>query len=211
MRLDYPLYGLAIVLFILTAITYVYVAEADGQLLFVVATAIMGILSVGGGIFLRPKVGASATSETTTPVQPEPLTVPAEAVQETGGLIVEAPTTQLVDAPKVETPIAVEAPPQIQVTQPVEVPMVEAIPIQGPVDEECMAPINATASTPAVAKSEFSQIRCISQKRAEQLIAIGIGTLQELANAAPDDVATKLNVSPKIVKMWIGSAKKLVK
>ena len=55
MRLDYALYGVAIILFALTAITYLYVQDADGRLLYVAATAIVGILSVGGGILPQTK------------------------------------------------------------------------------------------------------------------------------------------------------------
>ena len=216
MRLDFALYGLAIILFALTGITYLYVAAADGQLLFVSATAVVGIISLAGGVFLRPKASASPPSKTAAP-EPQPQqTIAAEPAQAIGGPIVEAPTTQLVDAPKAETPIAVDAPPQVQVTQPIEEPMVEAIPLQAPVEAEVMAPIeiapvDAAVPAPASAKSEFAQIRGISEKRAEQLKTVGINNIQELANAVPDDLATKLGVSPKIVKMWIGSAKKLAK
>lgn len=59
--------------------------------------------------------------------------------------------------------------------------------------------------------SELTQIRGISKARAEQLKANGIETLKALAEASPEVLAAKLQVSPKIVKMWIGSAKKLAK
>jgi predicted flap endonuclease-1-like 5' DNA nuclease len=215
MRLDYALYGLAIVLFALTAITFFYVQDVDGRLLYVAATAIVGILSVGGGVFLRPKVTASAPSQTAIPEQSTQQTVVAEPAQAAGGPIVEAPTTQLVEAPKAETPIAVEAPPKVQIAQPVEEPKVEPIPVPAMGEEKPVVPdeaaVEAATPAPAAPKMEFAQIRGISEKRAEQLRAVGVNSLQDLANAAPDDLAAKLNVSPKIVKMWIGSAKKLAK
>ena len=216
MRMDYALYGLAVILFVLTAITYLYVQDANGRLLYAAATAIVGILSVGGGVFLRPKVATSSPSQTAVPEQPPQQTVATEPAQTMGGPIVEAPTTQLVEAPNAETPIAVEAPPKVQVAQPVEEPKVEAIPIPAIVEDKPTASIEAAtvevaSPAPAAAKSEFAQIRGISEKRAEQLKAVGVNNIQDLANASPDDLAAKLGVSPKIVKMWIGSAKKLAK
>ncbi len=59
--------------------------------------------------------------------------------------------------------------------------------------------------------SGLAQIKCISSKRAEQLNGIGIKSVEDLANASSSDLAAKLQVSEKIVKMWIGSARKLVK
>jgi predicted flap endonuclease-1-like 5' DNA nuclease len=86
---------------------------------------------------------------------------------------------------------------------PPEAPIVEAaIPASSPVE------VNAQP-TSAESKSEFSRIRGIGEKRATELKANGINTIEDLANASPEDLAAKLNVSPKIVKMWIGSAKKL--
>jgi predicted flap endonuclease-1-like 5' DNA nuclease len=66
-------------------------------------------------------------------------------------------------------------------------------------------------STEVPAESVFTQIRGISDKRAAQLKEHGITTYEQLANASADELAAKLGVSPKIVKMWIGSAKKLTK
>lgn len=67
------------------------------------------------------------------------------------------------------------------------------------------------AVAPADVASELTQIRGISKARAEQLKANGIETLKALSEASPEALAEKLQVSPKIVKMWIGSAKKLAK
>jgi predicted flap endonuclease-1-like 5' DNA nuclease len=54
-------------------------------------------------------------------------------------------------------------------------------------------------------------IRGINEKRAVQLEAVGIYSIAELANASPEDLAKNLIISPKITRMWIGSAKKLKK
>jgi predicted flap endonuclease-1-like 5' DNA nuclease len=228
MRLDYPLYGLAIVLFALTVITLTLVSEQDGRLTYAVSTAAVGLLSVGSGYFLRPKTTAVAQVQTAPPT---PQKAAAEPAQQTAAPVVENPhiDAQIVETPKIETSIvdasaiqtslAVEAPkvespaveaavvaeaqPAAQVVDPLgDVPLVEA---------EISAPASKTPQSASATKLAFTQIRGISEKRAEQLKANGINTIEELANASAVDLAAKLNVSPKIVKMWIGSAKKLSK
>jgi predicted flap endonuclease-1-like 5' DNA nuclease len=69
----------------------------------------------------------------------------------------------------------------------------------------------ATTLTATEPELELTQIRGINKARAEQLKANGITTYKALAQASADDLAAKLEVSPKIMKMWIGSAKKRVK
>ena len=181
MRLDYALYGLAIVLFAVSAVSFFAVSEQDGQILYVVSTAVVGLLSAGTGYVSRPKAQASAAVQ---PAASEPQAVIAEPVQQTA----------TVEVPVVEAPIVIEVQPAAQVVAP---PAVEAAPQAAP------AAISAT--------SELTQIRGINSKRAEQLKANGISNIEELAIASAEDLAAKLNVSPKIVKMWIGSAKKLPK
>lgn len=201
MRLDYALYGLAIILFAISAITFAMVAEQDGRTIYAVSTAVVGIVSIAGGIVLRPK---APIAQTTVAV---PAPEPAAPVQEVASPVVEAP--------KIETPVTETQPIQVAPTTvlvapiaqtaapPPEVPIVErAIPAPPPIEA-------AAPTTPTEAKSEFSRIRGISEKRATELKANGINTIEDLANASPEDLASKLNVSPKIVKMWIGSAKKL--
>ena len=200
MRLDYALYGLAIVLFVISAITFAMVAEQDGRTIYVVSTAVVGIVSVAGGIVLRPKAPI-AQSKVAVPA-PEP----AAPVQEVAPPVVEAPKIESpVEAQPIQVaPTTVLVAPVAQTAAPSpEAPVVEAaIPAPPPV-EVTAQPILAEA------KSEFSRIRGIGEKRAAELKANGINTIEDLANASPEDLAAKLIVSPKIVKMWIGSAKKL--
>jgi len=186
MRLDYALYGLAIVLFALSAVFFAVIKEQDGQLVYVVSTTVLGLLSVVTGFAQKPKTPTAKVTQSTVPQPPPPATA-SEPAQ-----IQQAPVTEaapVVEVPKVETPIA-EAAAAVEVAPVAEAPKVEAVP---------------------VSKSELTQIRGISEKRAEQLKANGVRSIQELANASADDLAAKLNVSPKIVKMWIGTAKKQTK
>ena len=215
MRLDYALYGLAILLFAITAITFTLVSEQDGRLIYAVSTAVVGLLSVGGGYFLRPKATAAAPVQTTVPT---PQAAHAEPVQQTAAPEAPKIETSIVEVSPIQTALAVEA---LKVESPaVEVAVVAETQPAAPVVEfpADVPVVKAEISAPAVeapqaatAKLEFTPIRGISEKRAEQLKANGINTIEELANASAVDLAAKLNVSPKIVKMWIGSAKKLLK
>jgi len=57
---------------------------------------------------------------------------------------------------------------------------------------------------------ELAKVRGIGAKRAEELKTLGISSMQDLANASPSDLATRLNVSPRIAKLWVGQARKLL-
>lgn len=58
---------------------------------------------------------------------------------------------------------------------------------------------------------ELTQVKGIGEKRATQLKALGINSVEDLAKASAKTIAKKLQISPKITKKWIASAKKLVK
>jgi hypothetical protein len=215
MRLDYALYGLGIVLFALTAITFALVAETDGRSVYAISTAIVGVISLGGGYFLRPKAATVPVDQTAVPAQSVAAAEPAP-VEQTVVPVVEEPKTegQVAEAPVVEAPIAEPLPIQgaLVVDAPKTLVVAEAQPKTQIVALAAEVPVvEAETQVAPAAKLEFVQIRSISEKRAEQLKANGISTLEELANANALDLAAKLNVSPKIVKMWIGSAKKLAK
>ena len=61
----------------------------------------------------------------------------------------------------------------------------------------------------APAAPELTQVKGIGEKRAEQLKAVGINHVEDLAKASAKDLAVKLKVSPKITRRWIRSAKKI--
>ena len=195
MRLDYVMYALAILFFIVTATSLAIITDQNGRNLYAVSTVVLGLLIATVGFYMRPKIKTAAvyTSTVSTPQESAPATVPQAAVT------IEAP---VIEAPKVEAPPVV-----------VEAPKIEAPPAETPVVAEPQPPAQIPAPTPAseAPAKEFTQIRGISKNRADQLKANGINNIQELANANPADLATKLNVSPKIIKMWIGSAKKQIK
>jgi len=53
-------------------------------------------------------------------------------------------------------------------------------------------------------------VKGIKEKRAQQLKAIGINTVEDLAKASPEDLATKLKIAPYFTGQWIENAKKIV-
>jgi predicted flap endonuclease-1-like 5' DNA nuclease len=64
---------------------------------------------------------------------------------------------------------------------------------------------------PAAATNELTQVRGIGEKRAAQLKALGVNSVDDLSKASETAIAEKLKISPKIVDKWIDEAKELVK
>jgi predicted flap endonuclease-1-like 5' DNA nuclease len=60
-------------------------------------------------------------------------------------------------------------------------------------------------------KIELTAVKGVKEKRAEQLKALGIRSVEELASASARDLAGKLRISPKFTEQWIENAKELSK
>ena len=147
MRSDYALYTVAIIFFIITGTVLALEMAEFERNLWVVTTAILGLLFIGLGYSQRPK--------------PKPATI------------------ETLPTPTARTTIAEEK---------TEIVM-EAVP------------------TAAVA---LTKVKGIGEKRAEQLKALGINSVEYLVKASAKDLAVKLKVSPKITRRWIRNAKELV-
>ncbi|NWG10832.1 hypothetical protein HXY33_03650 [Candidatus Bathyarchaeota archaeon] len=160
MRSDYALYMVAIIFFLITALSLALELTADERSLWVVTTAVLGLLFIGLGYTQRPKIGAAPSAPPPPPPPPQP------AIQ-------------------VPSP-----PPTVAET----------------VKEEKIEPVVEIAPSP---KMELTAVKGIKAKRTEQLKAIGISNVEELANASANDVAEKLKISPKITGRWIQEAKQL--
>ncbi len=151
MRSDYALYAVAVIFFIITAIVLAYQVELKE--LWVVTTAVLGLLFAGLGYSQRPKQQVrTIEAPPPSPTPPASPTVTEVVVEEKPAVVVEA------------------APPKVALTE----------------------------------------VKGIGEKRAEQLKALGVNSVEELANASPKDLAVKLKISPKITEKWIDNAKKLV-
>lgn len=158
MRSDYTLYVVAVIFFILTTVVLAY--QVEFREVWVVTTAVFGLLSIGLGYSQRPKPQPAAA---TTHVETSIATV------------------------------AVAPPPVASVVTEVAEPK----------------PIAITETIPR--RLRLTKIRGIGDKRAGQLKSLGINNLEDLANASPKDLASKLDILPKMTGRWIDSAKELTK
>ena len=182
MRTDYLLYVLAVIFFILTALSLAFVASQTEQSLSVIATVVLGLFSAGLGFHYRPKTKTTATA---------PPSVEAPSIEESDSHVRESHLAESVEkhAEPTETPPSISnMPTQLNAPMPLLTP--------------------SAPQTPTSVKSELTEIHGINDKRAAQLREMGIGSISALANASADDLAKNLMVSPKVTRMWIGSAKK---
>jgi predicted flap endonuclease-1-like 5' DNA nuclease len=161
MRLDYALYLLASIFFLITVVSALMLAETERNL-WVVSTVVLGLFSVGLGYYARPKVKSATQPAAPMPQTQKPITA---AVQE------------------------------------------QKAPVEAPAPSSTAAP----AETPAAPVLALTEVKGIGEKRAMQLKALGISSVEELATASAEDLAKNLKISPKTVDKWIASAKELAK
>jgi len=90
--------------------------------------------------------------------------------------------------------IATEAPPTVTDT-----PVVEKT-------ELIIEPV----TLPEPPKLELMSVKGVKEKRAAQLKALGINSIEDLANASANELAKKLEISPKFTEKWIADAKRLL-
>ena len=186
------MYALAVIFFIVTAVSLVLVAEQVQQSLWVVTTVVLGLFSIGLGYTQRPKAKTMASqpsapvSKTTMAKPLHPATDDAHEAEAFGGENVEQ---------------TVEAQVLPQSTSPVPMQVVAPTPVLTPAPVE--SPIASTA--------DLTRVKGIGMKRAAQLKALGINDLNDLAKGSAEEIAAKLKISPKITKKWIAEAKDLAK
>ena len=182
MRLDYTLYILAVVFFLITAVSFAMVTTQPERDLWVATTVALALLSIGLGYYERPKAKTAAVPQPTV----SPVTEDAHAKEAFRAENVEKAA---------ETPTTPES------TTSVPMPLVAPIPLPAPTPPE----------TPAAPTMDLTEVKGIGEKRAAQLKTLGINSVNELATASAEDIATKLKISPKIVEKWITGAKELSK
>lgn len=156
MRSDYALYIVAIIFFLITALSFALTLAEFERNLWIVTTAVLGLLFIGLGYTQRPKI-ETAKTQTLSPIPQPTAPTPMPTVAET-------------------------------------------------VKEEKMEPVTEIAPSE---KMGLTAVKGIKAKREEQLKAIGINNVEELAKASAEDVAGKLKISPKITGRWIEEAKRL--
>ncbi len=156
MRLDYILYVLAALLLILTVVPFVVTiegVESDERNLWVIASILFGLLSLGLGYSQRPKTTAQACQPAATMTQ-QTIPTAAEAAQE-----------------------ATKIP-----------------------EEKAVVKTTPSVVTHATKTMEPTQLKGISEKRAEQLKALGIKNIADLVKASPITVAKKLRFPQKSLR-----------
>jgi predicted flap endonuclease-1-like 5' DNA nuclease len=198
MRSDITLYIVAAFFFIITAISAILIVEAERSL-WIITTAVLGILSVGLGYSQRSRAIVPAQTVKQATISAEPIAIAPQTapVEEKAPEIQAAPTIEA--TPVIETPIQ----PLDTETQPViEAPPAPIIP-----QEPAPAIQTETAPNETAQESPLTKIKGIGEKRATQLNALGISTIEELAKASAEDVAKSLKISPKIVAKWVDGAK----
>jgi len=99
-------------------------------------------------------------------------------------------------------------PQQQQEQQQPQVPEVTAAPTQPTVTnavklEEAKPVVQPLQSPPG----GLTDVKGIGEKRAAQIRALGITSVEDLAKASAKDLAARLNISPKVTGKWIESAK----
>jgi len=74
MRSDYLLYSIAIIFFVLTGTVLAY--EVEQKPLWIITTAVLGLLFVAIGLFQRPKTAATPTQAVEAPAPPPSVPAP---------------------------------------------------------------------------------------------------------------------------------------
>ena len=159
MRLDYVLYIVAIICFIITGgVAY----AATQQQLWIVIPTVVGLAFIGIGYTQRPK---------------------------------EETITQMAVAPP-PPPLTTAKTEMAQVKQEIKM------------EEKKIEPSPVIEIKPAT--HELLEVKGIKDKRALQLKAVGINTVEDLAKASATDLATKLKIAPYFTGKWIENAKQMV-
>ena len=108
--------------------------------------------------------------------------------------------------PKTEAQACQPAVPTPQSTMPETQPATMEAPMEKPAMKEAPTPATSVAAT-----MDLTQVKGIGEKRAMQLKALGINSVDDLANASAKAIAKKLKISLKIASKWIESAKEIKK
>ena len=182
MRLDYIMYAIAVLFFIITATAAIptIAMETTQRNLWVVSTVVLGLLSIGFGYFQRPKAMVH-TSQSNTPAS-------------------ETVTPQTIQA-STQTKATFEKPSLSETTMVIE-PLIQT---------STIAVTTSNLPAKPAKRSQVKKIKGIGKKRAAQLNSLGIYSYKELANASAENVAKNLKISPKTVNRWISEAKERIK
>ncbi|HYB68637.1 MAG TPA: hypothetical protein VEC97_03745 [Candidatus Acidoferrales bacterium] len=111
------------------------------------------------------------------------------AVAPPSPLVVSAPAPKVTEVVEEKKPVEAKPEPVVQAT-----PVVQAVPV-------------AEVKSPSPGLLE---VKGIKEKRAQQLKAIGINTVEDLSKASAEDLAAKLKIAPYFTGKWIENAKEML-
>jgi len=86
----------------------------------------------------------------------------------------------------------------------------EPVPITETVVPAKADTVAETVSEAVPRKLKLTRLKGVGETRAKQLNNLGVRNIEDLTNASAEDLAKKLNISPKITGRWIVSAKELL-
>jgi predicted flap endonuclease-1-like 5' DNA nuclease len=216
MRLDYTLYGLAIIFFIVAAVSLVVVSDQTVRVLLTITTAVIGLVSISAGFILKPKVQAVASVPAPLVVQEMSAEQPQSEVVQAEVPVDEASKIEATPDSKVSDVSHADAVSQVDVAVANEVAANLPVETSTPIDTTTETPPILNASVEASVSTEvpvadLTRVKGIGEKRTTQLKANGITCIDDLARADALDLAAKLKVSPKIVEKWVVCAKDITK
>ncbi len=185
MRSDYLLYILAILFFLGTVASAALVVELGERILWILITVILGIISLSFGYYYRPRV----------------KTLMSEVPKiETTSEVADAHVREAHLEESVEKHVEPAGTP-VSITP---IPMQDITPVALPTPVAAVEP-------PAPVENALTEVKGVGPKRAAQLNAQGINTVDDLARASPENLANNLGVSPKVTQKWVQGAKELQK
>jgi len=111
----------------------------------------------------------------------------------------------------VTTQMAVAPPPPVVVSAPA--PKVTEVVEEKKPEEAKPEPVVQATSVAEVKPPSIGllEVKGIKEKRAQQLNAIGIKTVEDLSKASAEDLAAKLKIAPYFTGKWIENAKEILK
>jgi len=203
MRLDYVSYAVAIVFFIVTLAAVVYSTAVEQQV-WVVTTVVIGLAFIGVGYTQRPRpAGPQVTTNAPPPPQsqPQPQQDQVQPTHQQAKIQQQTPQQQpeplqQPEQQPSEVTTAIAQPTvtdvgKLEETKPAVEPAVEPVP-----------PLQPTAG-------ELTDVKGIGEKRADQLRALGILSVEDLSKASAKDLAARLKISQKITDKWIQNAREI--
>lgn len=207
MRIDYVLYTLAVVFFVVAVASAFFLTGTD-QIIWTSTSALLGILSLSLGFIQRPK--PTQASQLSTPAITMSATQPKETALEAKN---EEEKLRLQTATGTEIPAILESEVAAQPAM-LEAPATRPALLEAPATRAAMLepPVKIESAVengkPSIERA-LTEVSGIGEKRASQLKVLGIGSVGDLAKASVEDLAKSLKVSPKIVTKWVAGAKEL--